>query len=158
ARALRAACAQACVTQALSSGSLAYLRIADELTPRGAPERPDLLLLSDFFCAARPNDWEEPSAAGATLDLALRLAFSVSAERTAARFWDRFATAPCDSLALSPEVLRDLWRKCPASVIHGRVQAGRDVAWPELLPHQFSALLELGPLPEQAALFCPIAA
>ncbi len=160
---IRVRFAEACAHEATRSNELGLLQLADELTPRGSPERPQILRTADLLSQSAhletvrldPEDW----ARRFPLDLSLRFAQTLVGDAASQHLWQLVPPEQVTSSLSDPELLRQLWMRCPTKTLLERQQLGCPIAWQHLLPHHFGALLESGPpLSKAAALHCPLEA
>lgn len=57
----------------------------------------------------------------------------------------------------SAEALREFWRSCPTPIVIERMNAKQEIAWHELLPHQYADLMESDvTFSPEVGSFCPL--
>lgn len=139
--------------------AVGVLKFQDALLPDSADHRSDALRLVDTIDSA-----DETLLRSALLHCPLEtlLAYVKATERSPGVFVQKLwklirHEERITAFFSSPESLRDFWRSCPTSIVLERMQLGRMVAWSELLPHQYSDLMEFDvALATEIGSFCPL--
>lgn len=146
-------------SEAGSEFAVGLLRLQDALFPEPSEKRPLALRLVDSI---RSADVALLFSALEHCALATMLAYVRSSGRSQEAFvrglWEILQLEEgVSALFESDDAARDFWRSCPTPLLVNRMKARKSIAWGDLLPHQYSDLLEADvALSAQVGTFCPL--